>query len=90
MVMAQSVGVDQQQEIDSDFNLVPQDMLRCLPGITSKNYRHVMRRVENIRELVDMDIQGLRALLGDGPAESLHEFLHRDTRLDQVQRNTQK
>ncbi|KAG0242467.1 hypothetical protein BGW41_004035 [Actinomortierella wolfii] len=83
---AQSVGVDQQEGIDSDFNLVPQDMLRCLPGITSKNYRHVMRKVENIRELVDMDIQSLKTLLGDGPGQSLYEFFHCDTRVDLVKR----
>ncbi|KAF9164315.1 hypothetical protein DFQ26_001598 [Actinomortierella ambigua] len=87
MVAAQAIGVDQQQGIDSDFNLVPQDMLRCLPGITSKNYRQVMRKVGSIGELAEMDLEGLRGLLADaGAAESLYEFLHRDTRLDIVKR----
>ncbi|KAG0345703.1 hypothetical protein BG005_001192 [Podila minutissima] len=42
---AQAVGVDPDQEIDSAFNLTPQDILRSLPGITSKNYKQVMNSV---------------------------------------------
>ncbi|KAF9437889.1 hypothetical protein BGZ76_010671 [Entomortierella beljakovae] len=83
-LQAQAVGVDPDQEIESAFNLTPQDLLRSLPGITSKNYKHVMSNVESIRELAEMDHPQLIALLGDGPAQSLWNFFHKDSRLDMV------
>ncbi|KAG0025165.1 hypothetical protein BGZ82_010184 [Podila clonocystis] len=81
---AQAVGVDPDQEIDSAFNLTPQDVLRSLPGITSKNYKQVMSSVQNIRELADLDIAGLSAILGEGSAQTLWNFLNKDSRLDMV------
>ncbi|KAF9398341.1 hypothetical protein BGX21_007907 [Mortierella sp. AD011] len=82
VLQAQAVGVDTEQEIESAFNLTPQDMLRSLPGITSKNYKHVMNNVENIRELAEMELTQLAALLGEGPAQTLWNFFHKDSRLD--------
>ncbi|KAF9988517.1 hypothetical protein BGZ65_001979 [Modicella reniformis] len=81
---AQSVGVDPEQEIESAFNLTPQDILRSLPGITSKNYKHVMNNVESLRELVNMDTSRLAALVGEGPAQTLWNFLNKDSRLDMI------
>ncbi|KAF9427926.1 hypothetical protein BGZ94_003821 [Podila epigama] len=81
---AQAIGVDPEQEIDSAFNLTPQDLLRSLPGITSKNYKRVMSSVQNIRELADMDLDSLSALLGEGPANTLWQFFNKDSRLDMV------
>ncbi|KAF9189002.1 hypothetical protein BGZ51_000178 [Haplosporangium sp. Z 767] len=79
---AQAVGVDPDQEIDSAFNLTPQDILRSLPGITSKNYKHVMNNVESVRELAELDFNSLKAILGEGPAQTLWNFFQRDSRLD--------
>ncbi|KAG0340657.1 hypothetical protein BG000_011435 [Podila horticola] len=81
---AQAVGVDPDQEIDSAFNLTPQDILRSLPGITSKNYKQVMSSVQNIRELAELDIASLSAILGEGPAQTLWNFFNKDSRLDMV------
>ncbi|KAK3818773.1 MAG: hypothetical protein J3Q66DRAFT_338444 [Benniella sp.] len=82
---AQAVGVDPDQEIESAFNLTPQDILRSLPGITSRNYKHVMKNVESLRELVDMDMPRLAALIGEGPGQTLWDFLHKDSRMDMIQ-----
>ncbi|KAI1315066.1 hypothetical protein EDD11_001359 [Mortierella claussenii] len=81
VALAQAIGVDQEQEIESAFNLTPQDILRSLPGITSKNYKQIMNNVESIRELAEMDVSQLAGLLGEGPAQTLWNFLHRDSRL---------
>lgn len=81
---AQAVGVDTAQEIESAFNPTPQDILRSLPGITSRNYKHVMNNVESLRELVDMDMKKLAGLIGEGPAQTLWDFLNKDSRLDMV------
>ncbi|KAG0001137.1 hypothetical protein BGZ79_005051 [Entomortierella chlamydospora] len=82
VLQAQVVGVDPEQEIESAFNLTPQDILRSLPGITSKNYKHIMNNVESIRELAEMELTQLTALLGEGPAQTLWNFFHKDSRLD--------
>ncbi|GJJ69930.1 DNA excision repair protein ERCC-4 [Entomortierella parvispora] len=79
---AQAVGVDPEQEIDSAFNLTPQDILRSLPGITSKNYKRVMSSVGSIRELAELDMDGLSSILGEGPAQTLWNFIHKDVRLE--------
>ncbi|KAI9232401.1 MAG: DNA repair protein [Podila humilis] len=81
---AQAVGVDPDQEIDSAFNLTPQDILRSLPGITSKNYKQVMSSVQNIRELAELDMASLSAMLGEGPAQTLWNFFNKDSRLDMI------
>ncbi|KAG0212587.1 hypothetical protein BGX28_006023 [Mortierella sp. GBA30] len=82
VLQAQAVGVDADQEIDSAFNLTPQDILRSLPGITSKNYKLVMSKVESIRELAEMDFTSLKGILGEGPAQTLWNFFNKDSRLD--------
>ncbi|KAF9140466.1 hypothetical protein BGX30_006479 [Mortierella sp. GBA39] len=82
MQQAQAVGVDADQAIDSAYNLTPQDILRSLPGITSKNYKQVMRHVESIRELAELDVASLSNIIGEGPAKTLWEFFHKDSRMD--------
>lgn len=37
------------------FNTVPLDMLRALPGVTSRNWKLVMSRVYSIRDLCDVE-----------------------------------
>ncbi|KAF9585211.1 hypothetical protein BGW38_003399 [Lunasporangiospora selenospora] len=81
---AQAVGVDPEQEIDSAYNLTPQDILRSLPGITSGNYKHVMSSVENLRELASLDIGRLTKILGEEPAKQLWAFFHKDSRIDMI------
>ncbi|KAF9913274.1 hypothetical protein EC991_000036 [Linnemannia zychae] len=82
MLQAQAIGVDADQVIDSAYNLTPQDILRSLPGITSKNYKQVMRNVENIRELAELDVASLSNIIGEGPGMTLWNFFHRDSRME--------
>ncbi|KAF9930842.1 hypothetical protein FBU30_011209 [Linnemannia zychae] len=82
MLQAQAVGVDADQAIDSAYNLTPQDILRSLPGITSKNYKKVMKSVENIRELAELDIENLTIIIGESSAKLLWDFFHKDSRSD--------
>ncbi|KAG0068403.1 hypothetical protein BGZ89_004769 [Linnemannia elongata] len=82
MQQAQAIGVDADQAIDSAYNLTPQDILRSLPGITSKNYKQVMRHVESIRELAELDVASLSNIIGEGPAKTLWDFFHKDSRMD--------
>ncbi|RKO94222.1 restriction endonuclease type II-like protein, partial [Blyttiomyces helicus] len=75
-----AVGVGVEGDLDGNLNVTPCDMLRSLPGITSKNCRHVMSQVNSLRELAEMDLAGLQALLGQEGGRKLHEFFATDPR----------
>jgi hypothetical protein len=54
-----------------------------LTGITSKNYRSVMTKVENLATLFRMDKSGVVDLLGEINGGKFYEFVHRDPRVEQ-------
>jgi len=58
-------------------NTVAQELLRSLPGVGTKNYRHVMSRVRSIKELCELDQGEIEGLLGTEPGRKLYDFLHR-------------
>ncbi|CAG8453665.1 10156_t:CDS:10 [Dentiscutata heterogama] len=76
---AQSIGVENEDFPDS--NLSPQDILRTLPGITAKNYKHVMSKVENLRELTELSLRELQILIGVENGKKLYEFLERNVKI---------
>jgi len=41
-----------------------------------------MNSVGSIRELADLDVDSLSAILGEGPAQTLWNFFHKDVRLE--------
>ncbi|KAK0543291.1 DNA repair protein RAD16 [Tilletia horrida] len=65
---------------ESVFNLTPQDMLRALPGITTKNYRYVMNQVRDLAELCAMSREEIQAVIGSEPGRVLHNFINRNMR----------
>ena len=81
------VGLDEDDALedrsgtgDAAPNQGPQDFLRTLPGISSKNYRYVANRVENVEALCALDKDGVRNLIGAELGNELHTFLTHDTR----------
>ncbi|CAG8618224.1 23974_t:CDS:10 [Dentiscutata erythropus] len=76
---AQSIGVE--NDDFPDYNLSPQDILRTLPGITAKNYKHVMSKVDNLRELTELSLRELQILIGVENGKKLHEFLDRNVKI---------
>ncbi|KAI8825717.1 uncharacterized protein EV422DRAFT_563548 [Fimicolochytrium jonesii] len=78
MEEAMAVGVDNPETIDSAFAITPSDILRALPGITSKNYRYVMSKVRNIEELSEMGLEDCQELLGQEFGRSLYNFFRQD------------
>ncbi|TPX66046.1 hypothetical protein SpCBS45565_g04722 [Spizellomyces sp. 'palustris'] len=75
---AMAVGVDNPDTIDSAFNITPSDILRSLPGITSKNYRYVMSKVQNLRELSEMPLERCQQLLGQEFGKMLYAFFRKN------------
>ena len=75
---AVSVGADDEDERgDASANTAAQELLMSLPGITAKNIRHVMGMVNSIRELCELDVAGIQAILGVEQGKVLHAFLHK-------------
>ncbi|POY74162.1 hypothetical protein BMF94_2736 [Rhodotorula taiwanensis] len=81
---AQKVGLEENEaalagvEGEAGFNLAPQDILRSLPGVNSKNYRYLSTQVENLEALVQLDLNEIQALIGVEPGKQLHGFIHSD------------
>lgn len=70
-----AIGVESTEQINTQYSITPSDVLQSLPGITSRNYRHVMHHVENLRELSNMSLEALVALLGTENGTKVHTFM---------------
>lgn len=64
---------------ESAFMQTPQEVLRSMPGITSKNFRYVMSKVKSLEELAGMEQAAIAELIGSEAAKSLHGFLHQNS-----------
>ncbi len=79
---AQRVGVPEadgsiHKLVEDDVNAAAVDLLRRLPGITDRNYRKVMRKVESIEKLCGLTEEEIADVLEDArQAKTLHTFLH--------------
>ncbi|CAG8504551.1 10589_t:CDS:10 [Paraglomus brasilianum] len=77
---AMAIGVEEGEETDSMYNANSQDVLRALPGITSKNYKRVMTQVENLKELSEMTLEQCQKLIGDNNGKMLYEFFRNNVK----------
>lgn len=68
---------DWQSSSEHSFNLGPQDLLRALPGVTTKNFRYIMSQVRDISDLCNMTQEELGELIGVEPARQLTRFIER-------------
>ena len=75
-----AIGIEEGEEIDSIYNVNSQDVLRALPGITSKNYKRVMTQVENLKELSEMTLEQCQKLIGDNNGKMLYEFFRNNVK----------
>ncbi|KAJ9098668.1 hypothetical protein QFC21_004316 [Naganishia friedmannii] len=64
------------------FNTVPLDMLRALPGVTSRNWKLVMSRVDSIRDLCDVESKEKTKEIigGQEQGKALWDFIKKDAR----------
>ncbi|KAJ3403968.1 hypothetical protein HDV05_007444, partial [Chytridiales sp. JEL 0842] len=77
---ARALGVKNQESIDTVFSITPSNLIRALPGISAKNHRYVMTKMENMRSFGEATLEELEAVLGTEGARSLHQFMHHDMR----------
>jgi hypothetical protein len=78
-------GEDDEENVDehgynkSGINQAAVNFLRKLPGVTSGNYRNVMRHCRNIQEIGDKTMEELQTILGDNRrGKLLYDFLRFD------------
>ncbi|KAF8247417.1 DNA repair protein [Wilcoxina mikolae CBS 423.85] len=74
---AVSIGLEEGEDATGNYSQTPQDMLRAVPGITSKNYKHILTDIENFTELSNMDEAEIRELIGAEAAKKVYRFLNR-------------
>ena len=58
-----AVGADDDPEVGAGVNAAAEELLRCLPGITTKNVRYVMNKVNNVRELCGLSLVQVQEIL---------------------------
>ncbi|KAJ7088830.1 hypothetical protein B0H15DRAFT_840898 [Mycena belliarum] len=74
---AVAIGAEEDPDAGAGVNAAAEELLRCLPGITAKNVKYVSSKVRNVRELCDMSLSEVQAILGIEPGKACWEFMHR-------------
>jgi DNA excision repair protein ERCC-4 len=73
---AQACGLESETKLDKTTNQTPMEMLLCLPGITFKNYKIVMSKVKNMKELSELSLEACIEMIGPEFGRMLHGFFH--------------
>ncbi|KAF5366845.1 hypothetical protein D9758_006483 [Tetrapyrgos nigripes] len=72
-----AIGAEEDPNVGAGINAAAEELLRSFPGITPKNVKHVMSKVNNVRELCEMDIVQVQGILGAEPGKACYDFLHK-------------
>jgi len=72
-----AIGAEEDPDAGAGLNPAAEELLRCLPGITAKNVKHVMSKVGSVKELCEMKRETVQAILGIEPGKVCWEFMHR-------------
>lgn len=59
------------------FNLLPQDMLRAVPGVTPQGLERLILEMENVNEIANMDVEQLDPLVGKEAARKIVHFFRK-------------
>lgn len=76
METAMAAGIESTAFKDTNFNITPIDILKSLPGVTSKNFYYIASRVKNLDELMDMKLESIQELIGSEPGRKLYDFIN--------------
>jgi DNA excision repair protein ERCC-4 len=71
-----AIGAEEDPDVGAGVNQAAEELLRCLPGITAKNVKYVMSKVGSVRQLCEMDLSQVQAILGAEPGKECWEFMH--------------
>ncbi|KAJ5670656.1 uncharacterized protein N7477_006019 [Penicillium maclennaniae] len=59
------------------FNLLPQDMLRAVPGVTPQALERLILETENLTEIANMEIDQLDSIVGKEAARKIYKFFRK-------------
>lgn len=71
-----AIGAEEDPDVDAGVNTAAEDLLRCLPGISAKNVKYVMSKVNSVREFCEMTREEIQGILGVEPGGRCWEFMH--------------
>lgn len=74
-IKAVQIGLEEGDDPDGrTFNQVPQDMLRNVPGVTSKALQRLVLEFENVQEVVNAEQEELSEMIGMENARQIRGF----------------
>ena len=78
-VKAVQMGLDAGQDPmdQQSFNMVPQDMLRAVPGVTGKNMHRIVLETEDLRHVSRLSEAELDEMVGVEAGRQVHRFFNR-------------
>lgn len=59
------------------FNLLPQDMLRAVPGVTPQALDRLILETDNLNEIANMEVEQLDPLVGKEAARKIYAFFRK-------------
>ncbi|KAL4403163.1 DNA repair protein Rad16 [Malassezia pachydermatis] len=81
-VRAAAIGLDasmgREGLVDTSVHTTPMDMLRAMPGVTTKNAMYIARVAPSLQALCQCSLAELQGAIGAEPGRKLYTFLHQD------------
>ncbi|EMD32335.1 hypothetical protein CERSUDRAFT_118713 [Gelatoporia subvermispora B] len=74
------IGAEDDPNVGAGVNAAAEELLRSLPGITAKNVKHVMSKVNSVQELCELSLREVQEILGVEPGKACWDFIHRGDR----------
>jgi len=76
-------GVEAEGDVgagEAGFSAASQEVLRSLPGVTTKNFRYLMGKCGSLVGLCGMGLGEMQAAVGAEKGKALFEFVNKDLR----------
>ena len=74
---AVAIGAEEDPEAGAGINQAVEELLRALPGITAKNVKYVMSKVNSVRVLCEQSLPAVQEILGNEPGKACYDFMHK-------------
>jgi DNA excision repair protein ERCC-4 len=74
------LGAEDDPDVGGGTNTAAEELLRSLPGITDKNFKHVMSKVLSIKAFCQLELPQVQEIIGVGPGKLCYEFMHNGDR----------
>jgi DNA excision repair protein ERCC-4 len=66
-----------QRAEDQSFNREPQDMLRVVPGVTSKNIKNLIIEMGSLKDIANASVDELEPIVGKEAGGQIHRFFNK-------------